>query len=65
MHIGVIILIALIVLACQGPAAIWRALCGLGCLLMIGAILLGLLWIFVQVQNRSTPGVQSAPTVAQ
>jgi hypothetical protein len=44
MHVGAILLIALIVLACSGPQAIWRALCGLGCLIMIGAILLGLLW---------------------
>jgi hypothetical protein len=65
MHLGAIILITLIILACSGPGAILRALSGLGCLLMIGAILLGLLWIFVQIQNRSTARVQPAPALTQ
>jgi hypothetical protein len=64
MHLGALVLIALIVLACQGPGAIWRAICGLGCLVVIGAVVLLLLWIFVQVQDHSR-AVQPAPTIAQ
>jgi hypothetical protein len=57
MHVGAIILIALIILACQGPTAVLRAVAGLGCLIVIAAVLLALLWILVQVQNHSTTGL--------
>jgi hypothetical protein len=51
MHIGVILLITLIVLVCLGPAAILRALAGIGCLIVIAAILLLLLWVFFGVHH--------------
>jgi hypothetical protein len=65
MHLGAIVLIALIVLACMGPAAILRAVAGLGCLLVIAAVLLLLLWAVSQIQDRSTADVQPAPALTQ
>jgi hypothetical protein len=65
MHLGVIVLIALIVLACMGPGAVLRAVAGLGCLVLIAAILLLLLWAVSQIQDRSSAGAQPAPTFAQ
>ena len=58
MHIGAILVITLIVLVCLGPGAILRALAGLGCLLVIAAIVLGLLWIFFH--GEGTPPRESA-----
>jgi hypothetical protein len=60
MHAGTILLITLIVLVCLGPGAILRAVAGLGCLVLIAALVLLLLWVFSQVH-----GVQPAPTIAQ
>jgi hypothetical protein len=59
-------LITLIILACLGPAAVLRAVAGLGCLIVIAAILLLLLWIFFGTRQESTTArVQPAPTFAQ
>jgi hypothetical protein len=63
-HIGAIVLIALIVLACQGPAAVMRAVMGLGCLLLIAAVLLALLLAISQTQNHSTTSLQPAPSIS-
>jgi hypothetical protein len=38
MHVGIILLIALIILVCLGPGAILRALVGLGCLVVLAAV---------------------------
>ena len=65
MHIGAVVVIALIILACQGPAAVMRAVSGLGSLILIAAIALLLLWVVVQIQDRSTTNVQPAPAIAQ
>jgi hypothetical protein len=51
MYVGAILLIALIVLVCLGPGAILRAVAGLGCLIMIAAIVLLLLWVFFGVHH--------------
>lgn len=42
MHVGLIVLIALIVLVCQGPGAILRALAGL---LTLAVILIVVVWL--------------------
>ncbi len=54
MHIGAILLITLIILVCLGPGAILRALAGLGCLIVLGAVFLLLLWWVSRLQESAT-----------
>lgn len=65
MHLGALILIALIVLACLGPGAVLRALAGFLTLIAIAAILLALLWAVSQMHDHSKASVQSAPSLTQ
>jgi hypothetical protein len=62
MHVGLIVLIALIVLVCQGPGAILRALAGL---LTLAVILIVVVWLisitpWAQEQARRTELEQKA-----
>jgi hypothetical protein len=52
MHPGLIALFFVLVIICGGPHAVLRAVSGLGCLILIAAILLLLLWVVNQIQNR-------------
>ena len=62
MHVGLIVLIALIVLVCQGPGAILRVLAGL---LTLAVILIVVVWLisitpWAQEQARRTELEQKA-----
>jgi uncharacterized membrane protein YfcA len=65
MHVGLIVLFFVLVIICGGPAAVLRAVAGLGCLILIAAILLFLLWPVGQIQDRSATNAQPAPTLTQ